>query len=122
MIKEVCPMDDEAKREAKIAKKAAKAAAKAQKKSLAQSESASPIESKEPPPPVASGENGLSPAERSAAAAERQVRLQTYRVLIAVVVALVTLATLIVTTRPFWQAPSGDEPSDNAAAVTPSAP
>ena len=115
-------MDDEAKREAKIAKKAAKAAAKAQKKSLTQSESAPPVGRKDSPPPTESEGKRLSAAERSAAAAERQVRLQMYRVLIAVVVALVGLATLIVTLRPLLGPPSADEPADNAAAVTPSAP
>jgi hypothetical protein len=42
-----------------------------------------------------------SPAERSAAAAEKQVALQRYRVLFAVLMFLIAVATLIVTIRPW---------------------
>ena len=113
---------DESKEEAKIAKKAAKAAAKAQKKASVQMDSAPPHEVVEPLPSTGATKEEPSPAERSAAAAERQVRLQTYRVLIAVVVALVALATLILTTRPLWQRPPADVPADNAAAEPVAAP
>lgn len=46
--------------------------------------------------------DGLTPAERSAAAAEKQVRLQRWRVVLAVAGVLVAAATLLFTLRP-WE-------------------
>jgi len=76
-----------AKGEAKRAKKGAKAAA------LAEAANAGAA----PPVPA-----GTSPAERSAAAAERQVRLQRWRVVFAVLMFLVAAGTFLATVRP-WE-------------------
>jgi hypothetical protein len=75
----------------KVAKKLAKAAAKAAKKQT-QVEPAGP-------PPAADAHSpkaGPSPAERAAAAAERQVALQRWRVLLAVVMVIIALGSLLV--------------------------
>lgn len=75
----------------KVAKKLAKAAAKAAKKQ--------PQVPPAGPPPAAdahSPKNGLSPAERAAAAAERQVALQRWRVVLAVVMAIIALGSVLV--------------------------
>jgi hypothetical protein len=91
------PAMDESKEAAKAAKKAAKAEAKARKK-LGKEMDASPQSATAvPPPPPPSVDEGKTPAERAAEAAERQVRLQTYRVWIAVVVGLIGLGTLFIT-------------------------
>ena len=45
--------------------------------------------------------SGPTPAERSAAAAERQVALHKYRMWISLIAALIALATLIATVRPW---------------------
>jgi hypothetical protein len=74
----------------KVAKKMAKAAAKAAKKRVA---GGLPPEPKTVSPPA-----GSSPAERAAAAAERQVALHRWRVVLAAVAALIGLVTLLVTT------------------------
>jgi hypothetical protein len=75
----------------KVAKKLAKAAAKAAKK---QRQGVQPVGS--PPPGAGAPVGGRSPAERSAEAAERQVRLQRWRVLIALLAAVIGLVTLLV--------------------------
>lgn len=67
----------------KVAKKRAKAAAKAAKKGL------------HAPQSVAFGD-GKSPAERAAAAAERQVALQRWRVILGIVGALIAIATFLI--------------------------
>ncbi len=77
--------------EAKTAKKLAKAAAKAAKKGGAVSATAGNTAA------PAAGSNGeLTPAERAAAAAEKQVRLQHWRVILAGVSVLVGLITLLI--------------------------
>ena len=68
----------------KVAKKRAKAAAKVAKK-----DKRSPV--------TADYGDGKTPAERAAAAAERQVALQRWRVALAVIAALIALATLLAT-------------------------
>lgn len=76
---------------AKAVKKAAKAQAKAAKKLNKATAPATP----HPSDPTDS--NSLSPAERSAQAAEQQVRLQKRRVWIALIGAIIGLATLVAT-------------------------
>ncbi|RME38326.1 MAG: hypothetical protein D6788_07695 [Planctomycetota bacterium] len=78
----------EAKRQAKAAKKAAKAEYKRRKK-LGRLE---PAQSSPP-----SSSSGRTPAERAAEAAEKQVALHRYRVFLALITALVTLATFLLT-------------------------
>ena len=85
----------------KIAKKLLKAEAKAQKKraKLATESKAAPL------PPAVQGSGNLgspSPADGSAAAAERQVRLQRWRVAIALLTLLVGVVTCLLTVRP-WE-------------------
>jgi hypothetical protein len=75
----------------KVAKKMAKAAAKAAKKKA----KIDPVSG----PPADTGPacgGGRSPAERSAEAAERQVALQRWRVVLAVLTAIIALASLLV--------------------------
>jgi hypothetical protein len=79
-------------RDPKLAKKLAKAESKAAKKRVG-------TEAPADAPAAASPVGGRSPAERSADAAERQVALQRWRVILAVVAALVALATLLI----MWQ-------------------
>ncbi|MBU0640191.1 MAG: hypothetical protein KKB50_15100 [Planctomycetes bacterium] len=67
----------------KVAKKAAKAAAKVAKKQAQQVH-----------PPASTPAGDPAPAERAAQAAERQVRLQQVRVVIALGSAVIALATL----------------------------
>lgn len=94
---------------AKAAKKAAKSRAKLDKKlSKEQHGTASQDQPGVPPEPES------TPAERSAAAAERQVRLQRFRVWISLTAALIALATLLVTFRP-WEFFSRPEPAPAAA-------
>ena len=75
----------------KLAKKLAKAAAKAAKK---RGKVVEPIDAPGAGPPAAAG--GRSPAERSAEAAERQVALQRWRVVLAVIGAIIAITTLLV--------------------------
>ena len=77
--------------DAKTEKKAAKALVKREKKRASQT---SVEQADEPTPPT--------PAERSAAAAERQVRLQSYRVWFAAIGVIIAIATLLVTFKP-WE-------------------
>ena len=74
------------KDELKIRKKLAKAEAKAAKKGAS-----SPDETEQ----AISAARGKTPAERSAEAAERQLRLHRWKVAFAAISALVALATLI---------------------------
>jgi len=98
----------QSKEDAKTAKKAAKALVKAEKKGSvgggvdssgrrAATPTSSPV-----PDAVPATPNGPTAAERSAAAAERQVALQRYRVLLAVLMLVVALAAIMTTTKP-WQ-------------------
>lgn len=84
---------------AKAAKKAAKAQAKIEKKLAKKGVGEAP------PAPGTAGlpgaKPGPTPAERSAAAAERQARLHGYRMWISLAAALVALATLLATVRPW---------------------
>jgi hypothetical protein len=73
----------------KVAKKLAKAAAKAAKK---RASAGLP-----PAPETSSPAWGRTPAERAADAAERQVRLQHLRIIVAALAVLVALITLLVT-------------------------
>ncbi len=75
----------------KLAKKLAKAAAKAAKKKGKVAPTIGPPSAGAPP---AAGDR--SPAERAADAAERQVALQRWRVGVAVLAAIIALATLLI--------------------------
>ena len=74
-------MAEQSEQDPKAAKKVAKALAKAAKKEVAART------------PDAQPADGLSPAERAAAAAERQVSLQRWRVVLAALAAVIALAT-----------------------------
>jgi hypothetical protein len=94
----------DAKEEAKAKKKLAKEQSKAAKK-LAKVEEkthetphAASSTSMPAPAPIS---DGISPAERSARAAEQQVRLQRFRVWFAFLTVLLTLATILITLRPW---------------------
>ena len=87
-----------AKGAAKAAKKAAKAEKKLQKKA--------PVES-----PAG------TPAQRSAAAAERQVKLQRCRVWLALITALVAAAALLAATKPWERFMSS--PAETSTTVAP---
>jgi hypothetical protein len=59
--------------------------------------------------PASAEPTGPTPAERSAAAAERQARLHTYRVWIALAGVVLALVTVLVSTRP-WERRSEPPP------------
>lgn|GEM_PF-2148012 len=88
----------DAKEESKRQKKAIKAEQK-QVKKLGKAGVDSPVSSR---PSAADVQTGRTPAERSAAAAERQVKLQKLRVFIALIAVLIALAGFLITVRP-WQ-------------------
>lgn len=90
----------------KAAKKASKAKAKLEKK-LAKLGTGDAL----PPNPA----GGATAAERSAAAAERQVKLQFTRVLLALLMVAIAVATFLVTQKP-WQ--SEDDPGPGGATPT----
>lgn len=69
--------------------KIAKKQAKAQVKEVKKQQQAGTVEEFEP-----DSSTGPSPAERSASAAERQVKLQRWRAVFAVISTLIALATL----------------------------
>jgi len=75
----------------KLAKKRAKAAAKAAKKKARLGQGVGPPTEAAPTPA-----DGRSPAERSADAAERQVALHRWRVMLAVIGAIIALTTLLI--------------------------
>ena len=77
------------KAQAKLDKKAAKARAKSTEVAVGA------------PAAAADHAAGPSPAERSAAAAERQVRLQRWRVILALAAMLVALLTFLYTPKPW---------------------
>jgi hypothetical protein len=83
------------KDQAKQAKKEAKARAKALKKMAAPDQQLVPDQGAAGP--LVQASDGISPAERSARAAEKQVELQRKRVLIAALGIAIGLATLAVT-------------------------
>ncbi len=110
---------DESKQSNKLEKKLGKAEAKLQKKLTKAGVSHTPPTN--PPHAAPSGQEGPPPAERSALAAERQVRLQKYRVGIALAGALLMLAGFLATVKP-WKylqkaQPTNVEPSDRSAPV-----
>lgn len=92
----------------KADKKAGKAEAKREKK-LAKAQMVST------PTPATDSPAASSPGERSAAAAERQVKLQQYRVWLALAMVFVGLTTLFFTIQPWKKdannAKTGDVPS-----------
>ena len=104
---------------AKAAKKAAKTDAKLQKK-LAKSGAGAPGSSSSDASsaPVATG-SGSTPAERSAVAAERQAKLQQYRVWLGLAMALITLITLLATVQPWKYLGTPEAPSEPTPAVRP---
>jgi hypothetical protein len=79
---------NDTKLEKKLAKAAAKAAKKRAKAAVRTGESAAPTDE------IPSGSPDRSPAERAADAAERQVSLQRWRVVLALIAALIGLGTL----------------------------
>ena len=103
------------KHAAKAVKKSAKAAAKRLKKEAKQQPTVSPPSRPRWGPPSATPatkiDSGPTPAERSAAAAERQVRLQQRRVLLSAVGVAIALATLLWATKPWLREvpPTADE-------------
>lgn len=100
---------------AKAIKKALKAQTKLAKKEAKANQPTDP-----PTPSRLNG--GLTPAERSAAAAERQVRLQRWRVILAIAGVAVGIATILLSTRP-WEketaAPPGDQTSQSSTESSP---
>lgn len=99
---------------AKAAKKAAKAQAKLDKK-LAKKGAGDPrAHAASTASSGGSGDAGLSPAERSAKAAERQATLHQYRVWISLVIALLALVSLLVTLKP-WTLFDGTDRSPAAS-------
>ncbi len=84
------------KEQAKIEKKLAKAVVKEEK---ARAKASQPHTAK--PVNVAPSSTSPTPAERSAAAAERQVRLQSYRVWFAALGVIIAIATLLITLKPW---------------------
>jgi len=104
---------DDAKDAAKEAKKAAKTQAKLQKK-LAK-KGAESARADAPQIPASSGaavESGPTPAERSAAAAERQIALQRYRVWISLLIALIAVVSFLITVKPWTLLGSSDRHPD----------
>ena len=101
---------DDAKDAAKEAKKAAKAQVKRQKKLAKKcAESAGADAPQVLPPSDTTVESGPTPAERSAAAAERQLSLQRYRVWISLVIALIALVSFLITVKPWTLLGSSDQ-------------
>ncbi|MCG8408293.1 MAG: hypothetical protein MI923_24090 [Phycisphaerales bacterium] len=90
----------DSKEEAKQIKKTAKAESKSLKK-MTQAQ-ADPAPSNDP-----TETTGLTPAERSAAAAERQVRLQHFRVWLALAAVIVGVITILATIKP-WSAATNE--------------
>lgn len=94
----------ESKDVAKAAKKAAKSQVKQAKRTAGPGVGDAPA--------TASNAGGRTPAERSAAAAERQVRLQWLRVLLAFLGVVATVVAILLTYKP-WKHEAGG-PSDVA--------
>ncbi len=87
---------DPSKEFAKAAKKRAKARFKIEKRLAKEGEAGDHANSRAE---GAFGEKMITPAERSAAAAERQVRLQWLRVVIALAAVIIALASLSIALR-----------------------
>jgi len=85
------------KEQAKIEKKLAKSLVKEEKARTKASQTNAANSAGSPAP-----SSSPTPAERSAAAAERQVRLQSYRVWFAALGVIIAIATLLLTIKP-WQ-------------------
>ncbi len=92
----------------KIAKKLLKAQVKAEKKRAKLA-----AESSSAPPAAELSSAPGTPADRSAAAAERQVRLQRWRVAIALLTLAVAAVTFLLTVRP-WEAKQGESAETTA--------
>ncbi len=106
----------DAKDEQKRQKKARKAEGKRDKKlAKAGIEASAPLQE---PQVAADAASGRTPAERSAAAAENQVRLQKIRVTIALVAALVALAGFLLTVKP-WRFLASPKQADPPSSVSP---
>ncbi len=111
----------DAKEQAKAKKKQAKEQVKAAKKQAK-------VEEKMPRVPPAAApattltDDGPSPAERSAQAAEKQVRLQHLRVWFAFFTVLLTLAALLITIKPWRWLDKEPAATDQPAAVSTEAP
>ena len=88
-------------------KDAAKAAKKSAKNQLKQVKRAAGAGSSDTPA-SASHAGGPTPAERSATAAERQVRLQSLRVILAFLGVAATVAALLLTYKPWERGAVGD--------------
>ena len=118
---------DDPKKAAKAAKKAAKAQAKLDKKAAKEAPLVGTVDVVQPgaapsaPAPVKPSPPGAklgpTPAERSAAAAERQVQLQRYRVWLGILAVLVALATFLATVRPWRYLQSPETPTESIAPV-----
>lgn len=93
----------ESKDQAKAAKKAAKNQVKQAKRAAGRGASETPV--------AVSRAGGPTPAERSAAAAERQVRLQWLRVILAFLGVLATVVVILLTYKP-WDRDSGGRSDD----------
>ncbi len=88
-------MSDNEKEQAKVEKKLAKSLVKEEKARAKANQAIAPG-------PAPAPSSSPTPAERSAAAAERQVKLQSYRVWFAALGVIIAIATLLVTLKP-WQ-------------------
>ena len=94
--------DEGAEQDPKAAKKVAKAQAKLEKKLAKKRPDGAGEEARLSPTQARSSEpHGPTPAERSAAAAEHQVRLHRYRMLISLAAAVIALVTFLATVRPW---------------------
>lgn len=103
-----------AKDQAKADKKASKARLKAEKKA-GNAAAVAPIA-------AGGGDGKPSPAERSAAAAEKQVALQRFRVLFALLMFVVAVVGLLWTVKPWQYLPGSAQPQTAPAATTPEEP
>lgn len=92
---------------AKAAKKTAKAQAKAEKKRAKAEAAKAGVGTA-----AAAEQSKQADGKRSADVAQRQVRLQSYRVWIALVTLLVALLTFLLTVRPWEMEQQGDIPAD----------
>ena len=108
---------DESKQKNKLEKKAGKAEAKLQKK-MTKAGISHPLPTNTPDA-APGGQDGPTPAERSALAAERQVRLQKYRVGIALAAALLMLAGFLATVRPWEYLQKAQPPNAEASDRSP---
>ena len=111
----------ESKDKAKAGKKATKAAIKQQKKSAGPPGTHASIDDQPSRPEATSTQGNAAlptPAERSAFAAERQVRLQKLRVLLALAALLVAIGTFLLTTKP-WKTDSDAAQPDAATTTRP---